>query len=180
MNILRRWLPAAALCLVASGAWAAGFHVTSPAFGNGGPIPISAAYTRCGGGNVSPRLQWADPPAGTKSYAVTMLDRDVPGGFWHWIAFDISVGAHGLNANAGKPHSGNAPGGTVELKNDFGNTGYSGPCPPPGKRHHYVITVYALDVPDLGLEARFSRKDALSAIKKHTLAQATLAGTFGR
>ena len=156
------------------------FTLTSATLTAGGPMPLANVYTECGGGNQSPPLRWRDPPSGTKSYAVTMYDPDAAGGFWHWIAFDISPGAHGLNAGAGTPHNGNAPGDTEQLRNDFGNAGYSGPCPPPGKPHHYVITVYALGVPDLGFAAHFSRKDALAAIQQHTLAKATLTVTWGR
>lgn len=159
---------------------AAGFTLTSPTLVAGGAMPIADVYTQCGGGNQSPPLRWADPPAGTRSYAVTMYDTDAPGGFWHWVAFDIAVGAHGLNPGAGTPHSGNAPGDTVQLKNDFGHAGYSGPCPPAGAPHHYAITVYALNVPELGLATRFSRADALAAIHRHTLAKATLTVTSGR
>lgn len=170
------------LCLAAasSGAAAAGFTLDSPALAAGGRMPLANVYTGCGGGNVSPPLAWHDPPAGTRSYAVTMFDPDAKGGFWHWIAFDISVGAHGLNAGAGTPHSGNAPGDTVQLENDFGDGGYSGPCPPPGKPHHYVITVYALDVPRLGLFTLIDRSAALAAIRKHALAKAALTVTWGR
>lgn len=157
---------------------AQGFTLDSPTLTAGGPMPLADVYAQCGGGNISPPLQWHNAPAKTKSYAVTMYDKDA--NFWHWVAFNIAVGAHGLNADAGVPHNGNAPGDTVQLANDFGNKGYSGPCPPPGKPHHYVITVYALDVPTLGIAAHFSRKDALAAIKKHTLARATLIVIRGR
>jgi Raf kinase inhibitor-like YbhB/YbcL family protein len=158
--------------------WAAqGFTLDSPALQPGAGMPLANVYTECGGGNVSPALQWHGAPAGTQSFAVSMFDPDA--NFWHWIVFDIPVGAHGLNANAGAPHSGDAPGDAAQLPNDFGNRGYSGPCPPPGKPHHYVLTVYALDVPELGLAAHFSRGDALAAIKKHTLAKATLTVVWG-
>lgn len=155
------------------------FTLDSPALSAGASMPLTNVYTECGGGNVSPALQWHDAPAGTKGYAVTMYDPDASGGFWHWIVFDIAVGAHGLNADAGAPRSGNAPGDAAQLPNDFGNHGYSGPCPPAGKPHHYVITVYALDVPELGLAAHFSRNDALASIKRHTLAKASLTVVWG-
>lgn len=178
---MRRALCWLCLMLLPAAAFAApGFGVDSPTLSAGASMPLANVYTECGGGNVSPPLRWHNAPAGTKSYAVSMFDPDATGGFWHWIAFDIAVGAHGLNAGAGTPHSGNAPGDTEQLRNDFGDTGYSGPCPPPGKPHHYVITVYALDVPELGLAAHFSRKDALAAIEQHMLAKATLVVTWGR
>ncbi|MDE2270819.1 MAG: YbhB/YbcL family Raf kinase inhibitor-like protein [Xanthomonadaceae bacterium] len=172
------WLCLAAL---ASGASAApAFTLDSPTLHAGAAMPLANVYRECGGGNQSPALRWHHPPPGTKSYAVTMYDPDAAGGFWHWIAFDIAVGAHGLNAGAGTPHSGNAPGDTEQLRNDFGDAGYSGPCPPPGKPHRYVITAYALDVPELGIVAHFDRKAALAAIRKHALAQASLTVVWGR
>jgi Raf kinase inhibitor-like YbhB/YbcL family protein len=172
------------LCLAAlsSGAAAAPpFSLDSPQIASGGTIAMTHVYGRCGGRNVSPQLLWHHPPAGTRSFAVTVFDPDAPGGgFWHWIAFDISVGAHGLNAGAGTPHSGNAPGNTVQLHNGFGDVGYSGPCPPPGKPHHYVFTVYALDVPELGVSSRASADAAIAAIRRHSLGKATLTAQFGR
>lgn len=157
---------------------AQGFMLDSPTLTANGRMPLVNVYTRCGGGNQSPALRWHDPPAGTKSYAVTMYDPDAD--FWHWIAYDIAVGAHGLNAGAGTPHNGDAPGDTEQPRNDFGNAGYSGPCPPPGRPHHYVFTVYALDVPELGIQAHFSRKAALAGIEKHALAKAMLTVAWGR
>jgi Raf kinase inhibitor-like YbhB/YbcL family protein len=155
------------------------FTLDSPTLHAGAAMPLANVYSECGGGNVSPQLLWHDPPANTRSYAVTVFDPDAPGGFWHWIAFDIYAGAHGLNTGAGTPHSGNAPGDTVQLRNDFGKNGYSGPCPPRGKPHRYVITVYALDVPKLGIVAHFDRKAALAAIRQHALASASLTVTWG-
>ncbi|HET8764870.1 MAG TPA: YbhB/YbcL family Raf kinase inhibitor-like protein [Rhodanobacter sp.] len=178
---MRRVIAALALAAFTAAAVAAPpFALTSPTFAANARMPMANVYGECGGGNLSPPLAWRDAPAGTRSFAVTLYDTSVPGGFWHWIAFDIAVGAHGLNAGAGTPHSGNAPGDTVQLRNDFGNAGYSGPCPPPGAPHAYVITVYALDVPELGLMTHFNRKAALAAIHQHALAQATLTVTWGR
>lgn len=177
---MRRALSWLCLALMPTTAWAAhGFTLDSPTLKAGASMPLADVYTQCGGGNQSPQLMWHDLPAGTQSFAVTMFDPDAVGGFWHWIAFNIPVGAQGLNADAGAPHSGNAPGDTVQLQNDFGNDGYSGPCPPPGKPHHYTITVYALDVPTLGLAAHFNRNDALATIRQHTLAKAMLTVIWG-
>lgn len=176
---MHRIAAALALAAFAAGAIAAPpFTLDSPTLAANARMPVANVYTQCGGGNQSPALRWHNPPAGTRSYAVTMFDPDA--NFWHWIAFDIAVGAYGLNADAGSPHSGNAPGDTVQLKNDFGQAGYAGPCPPPGKAHHYVITVYAVDIPELGIATHFSRKDALAAIRQHTLAKATLTVDWGR
>jgi Raf kinase inhibitor-like YbhB/YbcL family protein len=176
---MRRAAAALALAAYAGAALAAApFTLDSPTLAANARVPMASVYSQCGGGNQSPPLRWHAPPAGTRSYAVTMFDPDAH--FWHWIAFDIAVGAHGLNAAAGTPRSGNAPGDTVQLKNDFGRAGYAGPCPPPGPAHHYVITVYALDVPELGMATHFDRAAALQAIRRHTLAKASLTVEWGR
>lgn len=157
------------------------FTLSSPVIKPNGTIPMRQVYTQCGGSNVSPELQWRGIPAGTKSFAVSVFDPDAPGGgFWHWVAFNIGVGAYGMNPGAGTPHSGNAPGDTVQMKNGFGNVGYSGPCPPPGPPHHYVFTAYALDVPVLPVSASAGVDSVIKAIRKHALATATLTATYGR
>ena len=58
--------------------------------------------------------------------------------------------------------------------------GYDGPCPPWNDAlvHRYVFTLYALDVATLGLQGSFTGEDALRAIQKHVLAQASLTGTY--
>lgn len=169
-----------ALALASGTTAAQAFTLTSPVIKPNGTIPMQQVYTQCGGGNVSPQLEWHDVPAGTKSFAVSVFDPDAAGGFWHWVAFNISVGAHGLNPGAGTPHSGNAPGDTVQMENGFGNTGYSGPCPPAGKPHHYLFTAYALDVPVLPVSAAAGADRVIAAIKKHALATATLTAVYGR
>jgi hypothetical protein len=64
-------------------------------------------------------------------------------------------------------------------KNSAGRTGYTGPCPPPGKIHHYYFKVYALDqatsfAPGLG------KAQLLSLIEGHILAQGQVMGTYER
>ena len=163
------------------GAAAQAFTLGSPQIKPGGTIARAQVYTRCGGDNVSPQLGWRDAPKNTKSFAVTVFDPDAgDGGFWHWIAFNIDVGAQGLNAGAGTPHSGNAPGDTVQFRNGFGERGYGGPCPPPGKPHRYIFSVYALDVAELPVSAAASSDAAVATIKQHAIATATLTASYGR
>lgn len=179
MNRLCAWAAAMLPGMAATAAQA--FTLGSPVIHNGGTVQTRQVYTQCGGGNVSPELQWRDIPPGTRSYAVSVFDPDAPrGGFWHWVAFNIAIGAYGMNPGAGTPHSGNAPGDTVQAKNSFGNIGYSGPCPPPGKPHHYVFTAYALDVAVLPVSASADANDAIKVIRKHAIATATLTATYGR
>jgi hypothetical protein len=110
----------------------------------------------CAGENRSPQLFWENPPAGTKSFAVTIFDEDAPtgSGWWHWLLFDISADVHALNADAGNPSGAHVPPGALQSITDFRSKGYGGPCPPEGdKAHRYVVTVYALKTDKLGLDA---------------------------
>ena len=69
----------------------------------------------CSGGNVSPSLQWKNPPAGTKSFAITVYDPDVPtgSGWWHWVMFNIPADVTSLYLGVGNPASGQTPKGAV-------------------------------------------------------------------
>lgn len=113
----------------------------------------------CTGENVSPQLSWSNAPEGTKSYAITMHDKDAPtgSGWWHWVVFDLPATTTSLAAGAGDPVRGLMPAGTIQAKTDFGAPGYGGPCPPPGHGpHQYLVTVYALKTDKLGLDASAS------------------------
>lgn len=111
----------------------------------------------CTGGNISPQLSWVNPPPGTKSFAVTMYDPDAPtgSGWWHWLIFDIPADTKELKSNAGNVDLGLAPKGSIQSITDFGKMGYGGPCPPEGDGFHtYILTIYALSVDQLGLDAK--------------------------
>jgi Raf kinase inhibitor-like YbhB/YbcL family protein len=106
----------------------------------------------CDGGNVSPALAWKDPPAGTKSFGLTLYDPDAPtgSGWWHWQAWNIP--ATTMSFDEGK-----VPDGIAQGKGDVGRTGYLGPCPPPGSGvHHYTFTIFALKVDKLDVDPNAS------------------------
>lgn len=148
------------------------FVLTSDAFRDGAPVP--AEYT-CDGGNGSPPLQWSEVPPGTAGFALIVHDPDAPGGeFTHWVLFDIPGSARELPAQVKTGSTGVAGG------NDFGQTGYGGPCPPGGRPHHYVFTLYALDLRRTGLRQGASRAEVEAAIRGHVLGRAELAGTYER
>lgn len=124
------------------------FSLTSTDIEQGKPIP--AKFWGCTSAGVSPELTWHGAPAATKSYVITMFDPDAPtvSGFWHWVAWDIPSNVTSL------PTGAVLPAGAVSGENDGGTVGYTGPCPPPGDgKHHYHITVVAMDVATLGLDA---------------------------
>lgn len=110
----------------------------------------------CTGKNISPELTWNNVPVGTKSFAVTMFDPDAPtgSGWWHWMAINIPANVHSLAAGAGAKNSTTLPVGAQQITNSFGYKGFGGACPPPNaKPHHYEITVYALNVPEIKVPA---------------------------
>lgn len=146
-----------ALGSLSSGTGAAQFNLSSPDVHVGAIVPHEQVFNGfgCNGGNISPVLQWTDPPAGTKSFAVTMYDPDAPtgSGWWHWVMFNIPANAKGLAKNAGSVPAKLAPAGAVQSRTDFNQPGYGGPCPPVGdKPHRYLFSVYALKVDKLPLD----------------------------
>ena len=58
--------------------------------------------------------------------------------------------------------------------------GYDGPCPPWNDSivHHYVFTVYALDVERLEVKGEATPENVEAALKGHVLAEAKLTGTY--
>jgi Raf kinase inhibitor-like YbhB/YbcL family protein len=100
----------------------------------------------CTGQNISPQLSWENAPEGTAYFAVTMYDKDAPtgSGFWHWVIFNIPAAVTELKSGTGEIAKKLAPKEAIQSVTDFGKPGYSGPCPPAGGPHEYLITVYAL------------------------------------
>jgi Raf kinase inhibitor-like YbhB/YbcL family protein len=149
--------------------------VTSTAFREGDKIPDK--YT-CQGQDISPPIAWSEPPEGTQSFALIMDDPDAPGGvFTHWVIFNIPSNSRGLPEAI--PTQNQLASGTLQGKNDFGTSGYGGPCPPPGPAHRYRFTLYVLDKP-LDLKPDASKKQALDTMNGHSLAQGRLTGTYRR
>ena len=144
-------------------------RVSSPAFADGAAIPRK--YT-CDGQNVAPPLELSGVPNGSKSIAVICEDPGAPSGtFTHWVLYDVPASKHTIaeRALAGKAGM-----------NDFGDTGFGGPCPPKKDgAHHYHFHVYALDTTSLGPPG-LSKHDALAAMEGHVLDEGELIGTYKR
>ncbi|GAA2160155.1 YbhB/YbcL family Raf kinase inhibitor-like protein [Actinomadura napierensis] len=145
------------------------FSVTSPDLAHGRfPAASYSDSFGCTGGNVPPRLHWSGAPAATKSFAVTMFDRDAPtgSGFWHWSVRNLPATAAAVPSDA------------ATGVNDAGTASYLGPCPPAGDGpHQYTITVLALDVPDAGVPATASPAMASFAMGSHVIATARITAT---
>ena len=137
----------------------------------------------CTGKNQSPELSWANAPAGTKSFAVTMYDPDAPtgSGWTHWVVFDIAANVTELVANAGKLPAGLAPKGAIQSATSFGSPGFGGPCPPEGHGlHEYLFTVYALKTDKLGLDANATPAVVGYYLWQNTLAKASIVTYYER
>ncbi|WP_416414156.1 YbhB/YbcL family Raf kinase inhibitor-like protein [Pantoea sp. App145] len=147
----RRIIAIAALSFIFTGPALATptFTLTSPQVKQGhfaSDQLLSAAYGfGCQGNNHSPVLNWQGAPAGTRSFALQIYDRDAPTGMgWvHWQVVNIPGNATSLAGGIATNNQG-LPGSAIQTRTDFGMPGYGGPCPPLGTRHRYVITLTAL------------------------------------
>jgi Raf kinase inhibitor-like YbhB/YbcL family protein len=150
-------------------------QLRSSDFAAGGVVPQPSMATDCGGQNRSPALTWTAQPKGAKSFALVVHDPDapIPGGFYHWVVYNLPAGTQRLVAN-------------VKLASDqlgetsLGKPGYYGPCPPPGPEHHYVFTLYALDLAHLAATAPLTAAQLEARIASHILARAALNATASR
>jgi len=180
---MRRLILGVALSVAAAPAFADGLAVTTPAFTDGGTIPMAQVCDRYHGGDHSPALSWSGEPAGTKSFAITMFDPDAPtgSGFWHWTVFNIPAGVHSLPESAGDANATTFPAGAGQGRGDAGMSHYHGPCPPVGDSpHHYQITVFAVKVDKLKLDANSSGAVVGFNLHFNTLAKAQVTGLYGQ
>ncbi len=160
--------------------------------------------SRAPGGARSFALVCHDPDVPSRGDDVNQEGRSVPKSlarvdFFHWVLVDlpstlsrIDAGAFASSVTArGKPGP-QAPQGARHGINDYTGWfasdaemagdyyGYDGPCPPWNDEipHRYVFTLYALDVPRLAVEGRFSGSEVRKAVEGHVLAQASLTGRY--
>jgi len=154
------------------------FRIESGSFRHNEMIPVR--YT-CDGRDISPSLTWSGIPAGTKSLVLIVDDPDAPDPAapkmtWvHWILYNIPPEVPGLEENIS---AASLPAGTKEGINDWGRTGYGGPCPPMG-RHRYFFKLYALDKVLADLR-KPTQKEVERALADHLIAKAEIVGTYQR
>jgi Raf kinase inhibitor-like YbhB/YbcL family protein len=127
--------------------------------------------------------------------------------FYHWTLVDIPVAMRsitlGMFSELVTPHGKSGPlvpfmvknGTEHQLRqgiNDYTSWfhldpdmageyyGYDGPCPPWNDQrvHTYLFCLYALDVPQLGLDGRFTGPEARAAIRGHILDEAQIFGVY--
>ena len=161
-------LAVALAAIVSFAAGGAKMKIISSAFQQGGNIPSKFS---CDGANTSPPLQISDVPPETKSVVLIVDDPDAPSGlFTHWAVWNISPQTSTIA-------EGNAP-KEVHGTNDFGKSGYGGPCPPSGT-HRYYFRIFALDR-ELDLPSGAKRSQLDAAMKGHVVAQGELMGRYAR
>jgi Raf kinase inhibitor-like YbhB/YbcL family protein len=176
MQKLRR-ISIALICILLAYAHAAQAQLTltTTAFAPGAAIPPDYA---CTGDDRSPALTWSGAPNATKAFVLIVEDPDAPGGsFIHWVAYNIPAQITSLPT--GVPQTTEIAGGGKNGVNGFDHIGYNGPCPPPGKMHHYHFRFFATDSTlTPGDNADASAVE--SAMNGHVLATVELIGTFER
>ena len=159
------------------------FTLSSPDFKDGERLALknagnNKANQNCLGENISPTLNWANPPAGTKSYALLMFDPEgrPPGGVSHWVAYDIPASVTGFaEGEVSKPSEKYVGGiGTAKLTN------YTGPCTPAGPLHHYTFTLIATDLEPSALAPGLTREELVKALDGHAKQATGLIGTFSK
>jgi len=171
------------LCLFVSPlTYAEGFTLHSPDIS--GQLSMQQVFSGfgCTGKNISPALSWENPPAGTKSFALTVYDPDAPtgSGWWHWVIFDIPATSNALSSNSGADKT-KAPAGSIQSTNSFGGKGFGGACPPKGDRpHRYVFTIHALKLAKLGLDENATPALVGYYLGANALARSSLIAYYGR
>jgi Raf kinase inhibitor-like YbhB/YbcL family protein len=159
------------------------FTLSSPDFKDGGRLALknagnNKANPNCIGENISPALSWANPPAGTKSYALLMFDPEgrPPGGVSHWVAYGIAASVTGFaEGEVSKPSDKYVGGqGTAKLPH------YTGPCTPAGPPHHYIFTLIATDLEPTALQPGLTREELIKALDGHAKVATGLIGMFSK
>ena len=160
------------------------FTITSPSFKDGGMLAQKNAGNNksnpnCVGDNVSPAFSWTNIPAGTKSFALVMVDPEGRAGLGviHWVAYGIpatvTAFAEGEVSKEGPKYVGGK--GTANLAH------YFGPCTPPNTgHHHYTFTLIATDLDAKELPAGLTRDELFAKLNGHTKGSAGIVGLFGK
>jgi Raf kinase inhibitor-like YbhB/YbcL family protein len=182
-SILAAVVALAGLCGAHAAAAQGVFTLSSTDFKDGERLALKSAGNNkanpnCVGENISPTLNWSNPPAGTKSYALLMFDPEgrPPGGVSHWVAYGIPASVTGFaEGEVSKPSDKYVGGiGTAKLST------YTGPCTPPGPLHHYTLTLIATDLEPKALAPGLTRDELIKALEGHAKQATGLIGTFSK
>ncbi len=171
------WLVAGFLLAAAAGRSGARLDVETTAFAPGAAIP--RRHT-CDGDDLSPALAWSGTPSSARELAVICEDPDAPGGtFTHWVIWGIPASTSALPEGVAVGEAVSGLGSARQGANGFHVRGYRGPCPPPGKPHHYHFRVYALS-DRIDLPAGSTVERLRSAMAGRIVAEGETIGTYSR
>lgn len=160
------------------------FTLTSPAFKDNDVLAPKFSCgdkqnPNCVGENISPPFAWANPPAGTKSYALLMHDPEgrAPAGVEHMVIYGIAADVKGFAEGELSKPSDKFVGGKSTM-----NLGiYRGPGTPPNTDwHHYTFTLIATDLDPKALTPGMTREELTAALKGHIKGPGSVAGLIGR
>ena len=167
------------LCIIENVSEGGAMEISSSAFKDQGKIPIQYVMPGAGGKNISIPISWKNVPAGTKSFALSIVDPHPVAQNWvHWLMINIPKEVNSIDEGASRKK---IPSGSIELKNSFGDIGYGGPQPPKGTGDHpYVVTLYALNVEKLELGVNTSLSAFKKAIEGKVIESASITGLYGR
>jgi hypothetical protein len=157
------------------------FKLTSPAYADNAPLAKKNAgdnkdNPNCVGQSVSPPLKWANPPAGTNSYALLLIDPEGRNGLGvvHMVTYGIPTSVTGFAEGELSKPSDKFVGG----KSTMGKPVYFGPCTPPGDWHHYTFTLIATDLDPKALQPGMTRDELFAALAGHAKGGAGLVVRF--
>ena len=155
-------------------------------------------------GTLSFALICHDPDVPSQGDDVNQEGRSVPASlprvdFFHWVLVDLPPQPPHIEAGEFSqdvmPRGKNGPGtarGARQGLNDYTGWfagdkdmagdyfGYDGPCPPWNDEipHHYMFTLYALDIARCPVEGKFTGQQVREAIRGHVLAEAGISGIY--
>ena len=158
----------ATLLVAAPAAAAAAFVFGAAGIADNALLAQDAGCTRDGGANHAPGFTWNGAPVGTLSFAIIGTDPDggKGKGAVHVLLYNVPGNVTSISSAQIATHA--------YTEGPLGDAaGYRGPCPPAGDApHHYIITIYALDVAS-SLPAGLDRDGLLKAIDGHSLEATT-------
>ena len=187
-KLTRGLLIAAGSCIAmlaaGGGARAESFTITSSAFKDGTLMAQKHAGNtktnpNCVGENISPELSWSNVPAGTKSFALVMVDPEGRGGLGviHWVAYGIPADVKGFAEGEVSKEGPKYMGGISTPKLPH----YFGPCTPPNTGyHHYTFTLIANDLEPSAFKPGMTRDELFKQLEGHAKGSAGLVGLFGK
>jgi len=162
-----------------------GFLLIAPDIPQGSVVPERFVEKNI----VSPSLEWEGVPEGTKSFAISIVDPDLPAefnfprGFAHWMVYNIPSDCREIAEGASMTDA--MPSGSQELNSDFVTfnipgfgRGYGGPWPP-DRSHRYVFTIYALKARSLSIDADADLPAFAQAVLPVVIDQASFTATYG-